>query len=197
MKRIFLIVAALLLLAISASAQGVKPFTLYLGGGASLPNGDFSNEYKMGLHATLGLGLNFGPGLQFVPKGEFHTFSADTDALMEENDYLSVSGGSFNAFLVGADLKLTPPLPGAPLKPYLFGGGGWARLQPSDLDYENSLGEGTIVFAKENKFYWNVGGGLNLGSGPAFSFFLQARYLSISGDEVKYNAIPITLGIKF
>lgn len=197
MKRIALFVMLLSLLALSASAQSVKPFNLYVGGGASLPNGDFSNEYKMGLHAMVGLGLNFAPALQFVPKGEFHTFSADTDALLEANDYTSVSGGTFNAFLVGADLKFAPSLPMMPLKPYFFGGAGWARLQPSDLDYESSLGSGTIVFAKENKMYWNVGGGLNLSSGPAFSFFLQARYLSINGDEIKYNAIPITLGIKF
>lgn len=197
MKRIAVLMMVLSLVAISASAQSVKPFNLYLGGGASLPNGDFSNDYKMGLHAMLGLGLNIGPGLQFVPKGEFHTFSADTDALLEENDYLSVSGGTFNAILAGADLKFAPSVPGMPLKPYLFGGAGWARLQPSDLEYENSLGQGTIIFAKENKMYWNVGGGLNLSSGPAFSFFVQARYLSINGDEIKYNAIPITLGIKF
>lgn len=197
MKRIFLITTAVCLLVISANAQGVKPFNLYVGGGASLPNGDFSNEYKMGFHGSLGLGLNFGPGLQFVPKGEFHTFSADTDFLLEENDYSSVSGGTFNAILVGADLKFAPSVPALPLKPFFFGGGGWARLQPSDLEYENSLGQGTIIFAKQNKAYWNIGGGLNFGSNPAFSFFIQARYLSVSADEIKYNVIPVTLGIKF
>ncbi len=197
MKRIFAVLGLVALLATSASAQDVKPFNFYLGAGASLPNGDFSEAYKLGLHASAGFGFNVAPGLQFVPKVEFHTFSIDKDVWMAAQNATSVDGGNLNALFFGGDLKFAPPMPAAPFKPYFFGGGGWARLQPTDVDYESSLGSGTLSFDAQNKFFWNIGAGLQLGGGPVFSFFLQARYLSVSADDIKYNVIPITAGIKF
>lgn len=197
MKRFLAVLGVVALLATSATAQDVKPFSFYLGAGASLPNGDFSNAYKLGLHASLGFGFNVAPGLQLVPKAEFHTFSIDKDVWMAAEGATTVDGGNLNALFFGADLKFAPPMPAAPIKPYLFGGGGFARLQPTDLNYENTLGSGTLAFDAQNKFFWNIGAGLQLGGGPVFSFFLQARYLSVSADDIKYNVIPITAGIKF
>jgi len=194
MRTILMVLVMVILVAAVASAQDVKPFNFYAGAGLSLPNGDFSDGYGMGLHGSVAVGFNLAPGFQVAPKAEFHTFKIDGDVWSALNDGAAVEGGTLNSILAGADIRFNPPLPAFPMKPFLFAGGGYANLSVSDLEVEGLPAQ---EFDSEGKFYWNIGAGVEFGNSPFMSFFVQARYLAISTDMVDYNMIPVTVGIKF
>jgi hypothetical protein len=50
---------------------------------------------------------------------------------------------------------------------------------------------------KQNKLYYNIGAGVELGGGPAFAFFAQVRYVSIATSGNATAFVPITVGLKF
>jgi opacity protein-like surface antigen len=205
MRKFALTVIVLAIFAISANAQVSKPFSLYLGGGVTLPNSPdyFKEGYKMGFHGTGGVGLKLIPLIEVVGKVEYHSFSLDDEEFLGEGaEDVDISGGTLTAILYGADARLALNVPGSPMKPFVLAGAGFASLSTSSLKIDDE--EWGKPFESKTKFYFNVGAGLEIGS-----LFIQGRYVSISSEEpseeaVKLGAekkaivsIPITLGIKF
>jgi hypothetical protein len=188
MKKLTVVLCFTLLAAVSLSAQNVKPFNLYLGAGGSVPSGDFGNVYKFGYHATAGVGFKLMPSLELVPKVEFHIFTLDKSGLTG-----TISGGNVSALMFGGDARFTFPLPGAGMKPFVLGGAGLASLRFGELTVNTDV----TPSATASKFYYNVGGGVELAAGPVMSLFVQARYVSIATEGGSSNYIPITVGIKF
>ncbi len=199
MKNSLLIVAALLLFAVAASAQVSSPFSLYVGGAVSLPQSpeSFSESFKTGFHGSVGLGYKLMPSLQLVGKVEYHRFAVDfgNTVLAAEN----ISGGHNNVLMYGADARYGLNVPAFPLKPFLLGGVGFARLSATEFDGSSELVASLNDEQTESqtKFYFNVGGGIELSSGPLFGLFAQARYVSVATDGESSSFIPITLGLKF
>ncbi len=186
MKKIALLTAMLVVIAASAFAQvPSKPFSIYVGGGLSFPvspDSTFKTLYKTGYHGLVGLGFGTMPIMQFVAKAELHSFSADASDL-----------GNFTVLMFGADVRFAFGVPAAPIKPFVLGGGGLAHVKVG----ESTIGSITIPSASENKFYYNIGGGVEFNAGSTLKLFVQARYVGFKADEENYAFIPVSVGLKF
>jgi opacity protein-like surface antigen len=199
MKNTLLTIAAVLLFAVAVSAQVSSPVSLYVGGALSLPQSpeSFSETFKTGFHGSVGVGYKVMPSLQVVGKLEYHRFAVDFEntELAAEN----ISGGHNNVLMYGADARYGLSVPAFPLKPFLLGGVGFARLSATEFDGSSDLVASLNDSQAESqtKFYYNVGAGIELSSGPLFGLFAQARYVSVSTDNESSSFIPITLGLKF
>ncbi len=195
MKKSLLTAVCVTFFALGVSAQVPTPFSLYAGGAFSLPNAPdgFKDSFKTGYHGMVGFGYKMGPGFQLVGKAEYHKFSYDFAGLSE------VNGGDSKMWLFGGDGRYSLDLPAAPVKPYAFAGVGLANIKQSEFGGDSSLASSfTPSFPKsKTKMYYNLGGGVELKSGPGFSLFIQGRYVSIATESNNTSFIPITVGLKF
>ena len=194
MKKLTLVLVVVVAFAATASAQAPKPFSIYAGGAVSLENSPdaFKDGFKTGFHGMAALGLKMMPMFQVMPKIEYHKFAFDFDGID------GLDGGSLGIWMFGADGRYSLNMPSSPLKPFFVGGFGFANLKQSD--FEGGLAASTLNASKaesQTKFYFNIGAGVDLASNPAFSVFLQGRYVSIATDNESLAYIPVTLGVKF
>jgi opacity protein-like surface antigen len=195
MKKSLIVFFGVSMLTLSAFAQVPTPFSLYVGGALSLPNAPdgFKDSFKTGYHGLVGLGYKMGPGFQVVGKVEYHNFGSDFSSLS------GVEGGNTKMWLFGGDARLALALPAAPIKPFVFAGAGLANVKQSDFTGDASLITSLTLSYPEsqNKLYYNLGGGVELGGGPSFSIFAQVRYVSVSTEGDNTAFVPITIGLKF
>ncbi|MBU0983357.1 MAG: porin family protein, partial [candidate division Zixibacteria bacterium] len=170
-------------------------FSVYAGGALSLPMSPdgFKDNYKTGYHASLGLGYKVMPNMQLVGKFEYHTFKFNFE------DGMDISGGTNKVMMFGADARYAFNIPAAPVSPYVIAGGGLASVKQSEFDTGDLLiaGFSDQAYEDQTKFYWNAGVGLSLKSGPAWSFFAQARYVNIATDGESSAFVPVSFGVKF
>ncbi len=204
MKKVLLIAAMIMALAISANAQDpAKKVNLYLGAGGSLPMGDFGDGFGTGLHGMGAVGFNVAPTFQIRGKVEFHTFGMDEevrDAFAEfvgTGTVTDVDGGGTNLLMFGGDAKYNFPMENSKFSPYLVGGLGMASASFKEITFTDDDGSQTIDFDGETKLYFEIGAGFEIASGQAMSFFVQGRYVSISTEGSSTTFIPLTLGLRF
>ncbi len=195
MKKLVLVIGSLVVLAAAAAAQAPVPFSIYAGGLVSIPNGpsEFKDAYKNGYHGSLGLGLKTMPMTQLVAKVEYHKFAYD------QANNAGLTGGAQNVWLFGADLRFAMGAPVAPFKPFIFAGGGLAKITFGEFNGPDLLSTAVLNSSLPNdqsKFYYNLGAGLEFKFAPMIDLFAQARYVSISTDNQKTSFIPITVGLK-
>lgn len=197
MRKLFMALIILIAMTASVSAQVPNPFSLYVGGAISLPMSDgWKAAYNNGLHGSIGVGYNMAPGLQMVGKIEYHTFKFDFD----NAGMTDMSGGTNKIWMFGVDGRYAIGLPAAPIKPYIIGGVGMARIQQSEFAGGVTLATNLLnqfIPDAQNKMYFNMGAGVSLKSGPAWSLFAQARWVNIASDGGSAAFVPITLGLKF
>ena len=192
MKKLFILVALLALVASTAFAQEVeKKWNVYLGAGAGMPMGDFGDAYKMGFHGFGGFGYTVTPGLQIMPTLEYHMFSLSDDGKAAWGT--DVSGGTVKALMFGANLKYTFKMTNPSFAPYLIGGAGMASMSMSDITYDGT----TESVDSESKAYFGAGAGVEIKAGAKMGIFVQVRYLSISTEGSSSNLVPVTVGVKF
>lgn len=195
MKKSLLTAVCVAVFALGVSAQVPAPFSLYAGGAVSLPNAPdgFKDAFKTGYHGLVGLGYKMGPGLQIVGKVEYHKFSYDFAGIS------GVDGGDSKMWLFGGDGRLALGLPASPVKPFAFAGIGIAKIKQSEFGGDITLASSlTPPFPEDqSKMYYNFGAGVELGGGPSFSLFVQARYVSIATEGHNTTFIPVTVGLKF
>ena len=201
MKKLWMVLAILITFAACTSAQVSSPFTLYAGGAITFPTSEgFSDLYKNGLHGTIGVGYKMAPKFQVIGKVEYHTFKFNFDNSDVSSIMSGWSGGTNKMWMFGVDGKLSLSLPAAPIAPYFLGGVGIANIKQSEFEGPVSLNLSLfnqLIAESQNKLYFNLGVGTELGSGPAFSFFAQARWVSIQTDGETTNFVPVTVGLRF
>ncbi len=198
-KLIALSLTALLLAAATTSAEAQvpkSPVSFYAGGLISLPQSEgFSDLYGNGFHFFGGVGLKMLP-VELVGKIEFNSFAAEDGGFG-----LDITGGDNSLLLFGVDAKKAFGAPAVPLKPYVLGGLGIAMISVGDFETNNPLATSTVDLLNQtedvSEFYYEFGAGVELATTPLFSFFAQARWVSIQTDGEATNYIPISLGIKF
>ena len=180
MKRsLFLAVATIALVAaprVSNAQLGlVKPFSLGVAGGGSLPMSDMSNVSKTGYNGTVALGIN----LPFIPLG------LRVDGAY--NGFSSKSDGGPKVHVMSATGNLVWNLPSMGVSPYLIGGAGL---------YMPTVSAPGLASSTENHFGWNAGAGINLPL-TMFHAFVEARYNRISANGGSMEFVPVTFGIMF
>lgn len=178
MKRSLFITALawLALISLPFEARAQNPVQLGIAGGVSVPTGDLSDLANTGFNGTVTLGMT--PAM--IPlgiriDGAFNQF-AIKDNLGDGNvRFLSLTG------------NLVYKIPGATVSPYLIGGAGL---------YNTKVEVAPFGSGSENKFGWNVGGGINMPL-SGFSTFIEARFNQVKVQDVSFSFIPITFGILF
>lgn len=174
LKSLILAGLGLVLLAAPASAQ----LKWNIGLGATMPQGDFGDSFKMGFNAMGAATLT----LPAAPIG----IRADATYNVNKCDITGCGNISSNLLTVSGDAVFS--FPGVGAKPYILGGITWARASlggsdaPAGIDAQSDIG-------------FNVGAGLNFALG-GMGVFAEARYFTISGD-VDADFIPITVGVRF
>lgn len=187
MKRLTAVTGIMVLaLAISVTAAEKKNH-FYLGAGVGIPTGDAGDGWKMGFHGQGGLGFQASPTVEVIPVVAYHTFGLDDQGS-------GATGGTLNILMFGGDVKLGFGKEGSKTSPFVFGGAGMGNAKITDVTIP---GFGTIKGDSETKVYFNFGGGLDIVSSDAMSFFVKASFVSVatSGSAVTY--IPFTAGVRF
>lgn len=200
MKKWMFVLLALIAMSSLSAAQVPNPISLHVGGAISIPSSPqaFADAYKTGFHGWGGIGYKFMPNFQAIGKIEYHRFALDIDSdpLLADQ---GVTGGHNNMFMYGADGRFTFNLPQAPIKPFVLGGLGFARMSMSDLEGSSSLVASFNDYKPEaqTEMYYNIGAGIEMKAGPMWNLFLQVRYVSVATEGEASSFIPISLGIKF
>jgi hypothetical protein len=172
MKRFVPGLALALLLAAGTTTPAAGQIGFVLGGGASVPVGDFGDFAKTGWMALAGvkLGLPLLP-VQFRAEG---LFGQNKHEIITA-DKTTLYGGMANVIF-----QIGPPL--VPVKPYIIAGAG-------ALNQRFSPGTGTSVSEWKPVFGGGVGVNVSL---MVIGVFVEARYLR--RDDTGF--IPIMAGVR-
>ena len=166
--------------------------------GANVPNGEFADGAKTGLVANGFVGVGTG---RFGLRGELFWSRSDLDnAFIRRvgNSVLPSEGvgevtGDVN--LVGASANLVLPLTQSMFRPYLIGGVGVYHRRVAQ-DVSGTVDEFQNLRDKQTDVGYNGGVGLSIGGvGP--SFFIEARYYSVSTSPEKTKFVPVVVGFSF
>jgi len=168
--------AGMALVSLPVEARAQNPVQLGIAGGVSLPTSNLSDFANTGFNGTVTLGMT--PAM--IPLG------IRIDGAINQFE-LKDGFGDGNARFLSVTGNLVYKIPGATVSPYLIGGAG---LYNAKVDVPLFDGE------SENKFGWNVGGGINMPL-SGFSTFIEARYNQVQTDGEALKFIPITFGILF
>ena len=169
LTKVLLAGLGLAILATPAFAQG----GLMVGGGLTLPQGDYKDAVKTGFHGMAALGF----GAAGAPLG----VRVDAGYHLNAFDLPGDPDASANLIAVSGDAVYSFPATGA--KPYLVGGITWGSLK--------CRGDDCLSDNSNSGTGFNVGGGIRFGS-----VFAEARYISIGGD-LDLKVVPITVGFTF
>ena len=166
--------------------------------GANVPNGDYSNGTKTGLVANGFVGLGTG---RFGLRGELFWSRSDLDnafirrvgnSVLPEDGVGTVTG---DVNLVGASANLVLPLTQSMIRPYLIGGVGVFHRRVAQ-DVGGTVDEFQSLKDNQTDVGYNGGVGLSIGGvGP--SFFIEARYYSVSTTPEKTKFVPVVIGFSF
>ena len=171
MKASVLLIAALVGVGSAAAAQ--RPVKLNVGGGFSLPIGDFNDSQSPGWHALVGLDIsNLMQPLGLRLEGAYNRFTArSTDA-----DQTITSGT--------ANVTYRLPMTNSPLSPYVIAGAG---------AYDPACRSASCV--TKTKFGWNAGAGTKAAFLGA-KWFVEGRFQSVNGGIVgNARFASFTLGL--
>jgi len=182
MQRRMLSLLAMCCTAVVGIAAAQTPSARFgLGGGATVPTGDYNTVDKLGWH---GLGMvQFGLPASPVDirvDGMYSRTSHDTTVAFPGNTQLY--GGLVNVvYNVGPKLMA---------RPYVLGGAGVYHVKIS------RTAGGVTTDTSETKFAFGGGGGVSVGMGQAH-FFIEARWVSIRESGGSVNFFPLTAGVTF
>lgn len=168
-----LAVAALLVAASSASAQGIR---WGVGAGLLMPIGDYGDADKMGFIGGFGGTYSMPGGIGI--RGELSYGQTSHDG-----------GVSGNTKIIGGMASLVYALGATPgMRPYLMGGLGMYNVK---IDVGGTSGS-------ESKIGFGFGGGLSFPMGAGGSrMFVETKYTSISTSGSSLTFLPIVVGISF
>lgn len=172
MKRVLPVVCALSLMIPAALSAQAK---FFLGGGPTMPTGDYGSFAATGWMAMGGVQLSF-PALPMQVRVEgLYGSNAHDGATTDKTNLYGGMANVVYSFGVGP----------SPIKPYLVGGLGY-------LDHHFDAGNTGLSNDDEWKLVFGGGLGLGFGLGP-LQAFAEARYLT--RDQT--NFIPVMVGLKF
>jgi len=167
--------------------------------GANVPNGDFGDGAKTGLVANGFVGLGTG---RFGLRGELLWTRSDLDnavirrvgnTVLPSNGIGDVSG---DVNLVGASANLVLPLTQSIVRPYVIGGVGVYRRRVSQ-NIGGTIDEFRSLRDTQTDVGYNGGLGLAFGGIIGPSFFIEARYHSVSTSPERTKFVPVVVGFSF
>lgn len=183
MKRIVSVVlAAVITIALGTTAAQAQ-VSLGVGGGVSIPLGDFGDAAKTGWNGLASIGYDLPSGLGV--RGDFyygqHSFEGTIPSGVSAKWKIAGGLGNLLYSFGGA----------ASAHPYIIGSIGFM-----DLKATASSG-GVSASASETKVAFGGGAGVKFKAGSRASIFIEGRYVTINTSGSNANFIPITLGVSF
>jgi len=170
----FAAVIALSAASASAGAQfSSNPFQIGASAGIAFPTSDLGDIANTGYNVTVAVGYK--PAL--TPIG------VRLEAAYNQFGLKDVDG---NVNIPAFTGNLVYSLPSVSFSPYVIGGAGLYRTNV-DIDGGGSAGE--------NRFGFNVGGGIKIPLSSSFETFVEARYNRVTVDNGSMSFIPISVGI--
>lgn len=178
-----------------ASAQDVNPlpFSIYLGGGVSLPLGPdstFADVAKPGYNILVGISQKLIPVFDGLFKIEHNVF---------ENDFANeVDGAQWQITLIGGALRARLAGPTTRYKPFLTLGAGIGLSKRTEGRIPSGPNSGVVTeeTGRSTSLYYEVGGGIETSLFANVALFVQARYVYINTDDESTTYLPLTAGIK-
>lgn len=170
---VVLAAAAVAAAAPQTRAQGYNPFQIGASAGVAFPTSDLGNVANTGYNVAFAVGykpLAMPIGLRF--EAAYNEFG--------------LQGGNGNINVPAFTANATFDLPAAGFTPYVIGGAGLYRPAAN-----SSFG----TTATENRFGFNVGGGVKLPLSSSFETFVEARYNRVSINGGSLSFIPVTVGV--
>jgi opacity protein-like surface antigen len=166
----------------TTSAQAQTSMQFGIGGGATLPLGDFADAAKsIGFHGLVN--AEFQPAnlpVGFRIEGMYNRLSFHEDQTTDGNfQIISGTANVVYTFMTAEESKFHP---------YLIGGGGAYNFKASPEGFDSD---------SETKFGFNAGAGFNMAMGGA-AVFIEGRFHRIMiGDGGDVNMVPISIGVRF
>lgn len=163
--------AAALLLLHPSPGQAQNPF-IFVGGGLTIPTGDYADATKTGWMGTAGFGVPVAAGKASIGlEGYYGSNSFD------------VGDGSIDLFGGAAWLAYRFREPGT-VSPYLIGSAGALRADAPD------------PAEPETRFSWSAGVGIDVPVSGSVSLYIEGRYMRAGGD-LGIGFIPLFAGLSF
>ncbi len=182
--RSVMVGAALMTLAgvAPAMAQGAK---FSLGGGVTMPLGDFGDVASTGFHGLAAVGFqpaNLPIGFQI--DGMYQRFGVE-DAPDDFDGNTQVIQGTANIVYTFTTAEAST------FHPYLIGGVGLYNSKATGDDFEALVGD-----ESSTDFGVNAGAGFDFQAGSV-GLFVEGRFHNVFSDGSDGTFIPITVGIRF
>ncbi len=165
-----------------ALAQGAK---FSVGGGLTMPLGDFGDFASTGWHGLAAVGFqpaNLPVGFQI--DGMYQRLGVE-DAPDDFDGNTQVIQGTANVVYTFTTAEEST------FHPYLIGGVGMYNFKPTGDDLEALVGD-----ESETDFGINAGAGFDFQAG-AVGLFVEGRFHNVFTEGESTNFIPITVGIRF
>ena len=172
-----------------------RPVSVGLGGGGTVPIGDFADDVKTGPH-ILGF-LQYQPAIgPWAVRGEvLYSRARYTDNFLDDVGATAGDNLSSGVLFGGASALYTGGRRNGGVSPYVIGGLGFYRLTATLKDDSR-----TSLSTSENGFGFNGGAGVRFGG--SLGLFVEARFHQFSitperGPKSTYQFIPVSLGFSF
>lgn len=179
------LVAGSMVYATNAQAQGQGPGVEFsLGGGVSVPTGDFDDAAKLGWHGMAA--ISFVPQtlpVGFQVDGNFSRFSNEGDFDIKDQLIYGTANVVYR-FQTSEDSRFHP---------YLIGGGGVYNFDLKGDDVDLLPGGDPD---SQTKFGINAGAGFDIKAG-AVGLFVEGRFHDVLTEGSNLTMIPITVGVRF
>jgi hypothetical protein len=167
-----------------------KGFYIGVGGGATVPTGNFDNGFKTGWNITVPIGW----------QSSESPWGVRVDASYDRATGRTFGGTSLNDASIWSgmlDLTLLLPFGNNGTGLYFMGGGGVHHFSYGSTFNSNTPVPYTgTTSGSQTKLGVNGGVGLNFSLG-ATSMFVESRYINVFTPGKNTNYVPIVLGFKF
>jgi opacity protein-like surface antigen len=178
MLSILIAGAVLSITSVRTEAQGYNPFQIGASGGIAFPLSDLGDITNTGYNIAFAVGYK----PQYTPIG------VRAEAAYNQFGLNDGSGGNVNIPAFTGNLVYELPMGG--LSPYAIGGVGLYR---PNVAYNGVNSQGA-----QNRFGFNIGGGVKIPLTSSFETFVEARYNRVTVDNGQsLSFVPVTVGIMF
>lgn len=150
-----------------------NPFQIGASAGIAFPTSDLSDIANTGYNVTLAVGY----------KPMFTPIGVRVEAAYNQ---FGLKGFDGNVNIPAFTGNLVYSLPGVSFSPYVIGGAGLYR---TNVDVAGGGSEG------DNRFGFNIGGGIKIPLSSSFETFAEARYSRVTVPNGSLSFIPVTVGI--
>lgn len=194
MKKLIITLFSLFIISNSLSAQSSKLFGS-LGGGLSVPTGDFELAYNSGFNIAGNMGMvidkMFGGRIDI----QYNSFPYKGTSSI----YGNITGDPYSVFTLGADVIISNykdlKKQGA-IIPYGFAGLYFVNAKPGNTKITTTYSSTTYSYDSESKVAIGIGGGATYKLSSNIGISAELKYtFTLGGSQLNY--IPLRVALSF